>query len=86
MAIIRVLFQDGFASTAVESAKNTSRESVLQRRAAKIRHGRFALQAGVGYLVKEDSKLSEYLLPSMGIKLSERPNGSVAFWKVPLAS
>ena len=31
------------------------------------------------------SKLGGYLSPSMRIKLSERPGGSVAFSKVPLA-
>ena len=84
-AIIWMLFQDGFAGTAADFAKNDSRENVLQRRAAKIRHGRFALQAGISYLVQEDSKLSGYLSPSMGIKLFERTSSSVAFSKVPLA-
>ena len=78
MAVIRMLFKDGFAGFAAESAKNVSRQNVLQRRAAKIRHGRFVLQAGIGYLVQEDSKLSSYLSPSMGIKLSEKPSGSLS--------
>ena len=40
MAIIRIFFQDGFTSSAAESAKNGSRENVLQRCAAKSKHGR----------------------------------------------
>ena len=35
--------------------------------------------------MQEYSKLGGYLSLSMGIKLSERPNGSVALSKVPLA-
>ena len=43
MAIIRMFFQDSFTGSAAEFAKNGSRENVLQRRAAKSKHGRFSL-------------------------------------------
>ena len=53
--------------------------------AAKCKHGRFSLQACIGYFVREYSKLGGYLSPSMGIKLSEGPDRLVAFSTVPLA-
>ena len=58
-------------SDPLECAKNGSKENVLRRRAVKIKHGRFSLQACIGYFVPEYSKLEGYLSPSMGIKLSK---------------
>ena len=69
----------------LEFAKNGSKDNVLRSCAAKIKHGRFSLQACIGYFVREYSKLGGYLSPSMGIKLSGRPSGSVALSQVPLA-
>ena len=55
------------------------------------RPGRFdsllqvSVYAGSGYSATEYPKLGDYLLPPMGIKFSDRPNGSGAFSKVALA-
>ena len=56
----------------------------MRSRAAKIQHDRFSLPARIGFVVQEYSKLGGYLTPSMGIKLSDGPGGSVALSKVPL--
>jgi hypothetical protein len=50
-------------------------ENVLRRRAAIVRHSRISLQACVGYLMRESSKLGGCLLPSMGVEFSGVPVG-----------
>ena len=72
-----------FGST--QDGEEQRQGEVLRCRAVEIKHGRFLLYACIGYFVRENSKLSGYLSPSIGINFSNVPNDLVAFLKVPLA-
>merc|ERR1712003_263410 len=69
----------------LEFTKDGDRQTFLRRRAVEIKHGRVSMYACIGYFVPEYTKFSGDLSPSLGIKLSDVPNGLGAFSKVPLA-
>ena len=59
----------------LELAKCGRKEIFMRHRAVEGNHGRVSLCARVGDFVPKYSKLGGYLSPSMGIRLSDGPNG-----------
>ena len=62
-------------------------ENFNRRRQTELKHGRHAMFATMGYTRRRSlaSPPATYLSPSMGIKVSDVPNGLAAISKVPSA-